>query len=432
METHLNATIRPMPLGYGRKASTPRTGRTASQDDFLTRREAQEQNSPTKDQNNQDTREGTDAKGPLDQLPGTDANDALNTINTVQQKCIETIVKEDLLSTFPGMDVDDALETINDVQQKCIETVIKEDLLDKLPGMDVVNNALETISDVQQKCIETVVTVVNTVTRVSLMCHITALQDLTHDLLNSHPEWEQSRILTELRNVDHGSDDDSIWGVGSPLDGESRSMTVDEQNQYRKIRQDMIEQAEFDIGRVLLTMDNRRHTDEVFDSLPTLSKNLGTLMKTTFTAIDSLQMIMEIPTKAELMGKIDGTNIANRMERGHEMDALFDYYLGEGQHCGNITIRDRFTVYEADQRMNSEKWAMHLETAKVIEEFFDQKNLREDQEEQEENELKFRDTISSEEMNNRIDESVEKKFDEMIDQPMLEERINRIPESSVE
>ena len=108
------------------------------------------------------------------------------------------------------------------------------------------------------------------------------------------------------------------------------------------------------------------------------------------------------------------------------MDALFDYYLGEGQHCDNITIRDRFTIYEADQRMHYGKWAMSIGTAKLVDDFFNKKSLQEDQEELEENKLNQDEPISSEEMNNRIDESVKKKLNKMIDQPMLEKRINRI------
>jgi hypothetical protein len=254
--------------------------------------------------------------------------------------------------------------------------------------------------------------VVSNAARLSLQNHINELRELANAIQNNHIDWSQGRILSELRSVEDGPDDDIVVEMSMSFTCDNARMTVDEQNCFRKIRKSLIQFDDLDISRVILTMDTRRHFNALLSSNLTQSEKFGALINPTLISTRSMHSNTYNITKAELIGKIDGSNIANHMEQGYEMEALFNYYLADGQHCDGVTVNARFTNFKADLYMIGERWAATKINEEHIHSFFDQNDSKEAIEKQSEEELKKVECLSVQEISDLIDESADKRLNE--------------------
>ena len=54
------------------------------------------------------------------------------------------------------------------------------------------------------------------------------------------------------------------------------------------------------------------------------------------------------------------------MESGHEMEVLFNYYLGNGQHCDGVTMDDRFSTFSTDLGLVDDQGRLKDDAADAI------------------------------------------------------------------
>jgi hypothetical protein len=200
----------------------------------------------------------------------------------------------------------------------------------------------------------------------SMQKHMNEFKELYSSIQKNHPDWDQSQIASELRKVDYGSDDGRIWDMAMPFNRGNSQLSAAEQSDFQKIRQEMIQQDDLDIGHVLVAMDVQQSFDTITDSHASWAGDLGTAVLDAYSSGSNVQLGTNSASAADLMADIDGVNIANHMESDHEMDALFNYYLGNGEHCEGATINDRFSTFSADQNLLTDKGEMKTDAAEII------------------------------------------------------------------
>lgn len=309
----------------------------------------------------------------------------------------------------------------------------EESIHDMFGGATFMNESTQTttanqpggINGVQNNAIGTPLKGVTSTATPSLQKHMNELKELTTMIQGNHPDWDQSRILSELRKVDYGSDDGELWSMAMPFNNGDSQLTAAEQQEFQRIREDMIQQDDLDIGHVLVSMDVQQSLDIIEDSHASWAGDLGTAAEDAYIAGTSVRLGTGSATVADLMGDIDGDNIANHMEKGHEMDALFNYYLGQGQHCDGKTINDRFSTFSADLNLLDETGAMKSDAADLIEgditSFFYMNNFKNNVKGISEGELLNGEFIPTSDIPDLIEESA-KDFVEMIDQGIQQEQ----------
>ena len=200
----------------------------------------------------------------------------------------------------------------------------------------------------------------------SLKMHMNELKELYTAIQKNHPDWDQSRIVSELRKVDYGSNDGRIWDMAMPFNRGNSNLSAAEQFDFQRIRQDMIQQDDLDIGHVLVAMDVQQSFDTITDSHASWAGDLGTAVLDAHASGSNVQLGTNSASTADLLADVDGVNIAKHMESGHEMEALFNYYLGNGEHCEGATIKERFSTFSADQDLLTDKGEMKTNAAEII------------------------------------------------------------------
>lgn len=329
-------------------------------------------------------------------------------------KPTQTLVLDEVSALQPN-------KTSEDLHSENIEKeIIAEDLLEKLP--ETINQLLPlAIDSIGKSSIDADLKVAGNVSHLSLQRHINELRELTNTIQNNHRNWNQSRILSELRKVDTSPDDDILVELAISINCDRSQMTFDEQICFREIKKSLIQTNDLDISRVIVTMDARQHFNNLRSVNSTQSDKPGSVLKLTSLSTKPINSKTYNLTKAELNGKIDGGNIANHMEKEYEMDALFNYYLCDGPHCDGITFNARFSHFLSDLQILNEIWTVISANKECALRSSDQNHSQELKNKQEE-ELIKENIRSTQKLLDLIDKLVKKSSDEKIEQKIQTER----------
>ncbi|NJO16364.1 MAG: hypothetical protein HC877_11645 [Thioploca sp.] len=171
------------------------------------------------------------------------------------------------------------------------------------------------------------------------------LRELTQAIETAHPDWCQSDIVSQLRrSIPEYSR--GIWSAAMPFNRGPSLLEENFQHKFREIVQQMIKQEGIDLGHVVASIDIAQSFDIIDDTHASWAGDLGSAVLTSFRERDHLQIgpVGSRASMPDLLGDIDGDNIAHHMLEGQELEALFNYYQG----IGEVNMSNRYTTFAQD------------------------------------------------------------------------------------
>jgi len=175
------------------------------------------------------------------------------------------------------------------------------------------------------------------------------LKELVKKIKEKHPDWTEEEIVSQLRrSIPEYTQ--GIWSMAMPFNKGPSIMEKEFQQEFLDIRKQMQTEMGVDLGHVVASMDIARSFDIIDDTYISWAGDLGSDVLQNFRNGTPMQIGTNNSRASmpDLLGDIDGDNIAHHMPKGYELESLFDYYEGSGIHTGGVSINNRYKTFATD------------------------------------------------------------------------------------
>jgi hypothetical protein len=198
---------------------------------------------------------------------------------------------------------------------------------------------------------------------------IKIFHDLVKNIEKAYSSFPQGEIVSQLRrSIPEYSR--GVWSIAMPFNRGGSELSKKFQQTFLSIRQQMQKEMGVDLGHVVASMDIAQSFDIINDTYISWAGDLGSEVLHIFRN-GTHQRIGQRGSRAsmpDILGDIDGDNIAHHMQSKHELDSLFDYYQGTGTHTRGVNINNRYRTFAKDLSLLDNNGKLQSKAANIIEE----------------------------------------------------------------
>lgn len=170
--------------------------------------------------------------------------------------------------------------------------------------------------------------------------------NLIRDVKTQYPDWNQRKLISNMRRAipEYSS---GIWSVALPFNRGPSNLSSEMQARILKLRQQSMDTMGVDLARILTALDIRLNFDIVDNAFISWAGDIGS------HALRLHVLGVDIPvgdpdsfaSMSDLLGDIDGDNIARHARPGQELiDALAYYGLNE-LPAGMPSVATRYSTF---------------------------------------------------------------------------------------
>lgn len=198
---------------------------------------------------------------------------------------------------------------------------------------------------------------------------IKIFHELVKKIEMAYSSFPQGEIVSQLRrSIPEYSR--GVWSIAMPFNRGGSELSKNFQLTFLSIRQQMQKEMGVDLGHVIASMDIAQSFDIINDTYISWAGDLGSEVLHIFRN-GTHQQIGQRGSRAsmpDILGDIDGDNIAHHMQSKHALDSLFDYYQGTGAHTRGVNINNRYRTFAKDLGLLDNNGKLQYKAANIIEE----------------------------------------------------------------
>jgi hypothetical protein len=183
--------------------------------------------------------------------------------------------------------------------------------------------------------------------------NIDKFSELVKGIQAAHSDWTQEDIVSQLRrSIPEYTD--IQWAIAMPFNSFPSDLEDKFKTDFNNIIENMKKEDGIDLGHVLVSIDMELsfHVPYIIDNIDvSWAGDLGSAVskdvnaKTTLTPIGTKKSLANMP---DILGDIDGDNIAKHMQSEHALDAIIDYYRGTSIDKDGVNIKNRYRTFAND------------------------------------------------------------------------------------